>query len=127
MGWKPQGLWYRGAADSNRRMKLRAYIYSLYGFSFRSARRAVRRVRAALGCSRQGTFTEDGYLIASTTALREALSALPQGQSVVVPTSPLLWVFSSPFLSWGVALIGFAGIVILRKIAPPAGQGQWVL
>ncbi len=68
------------------------------------------------------SFTEDGYLIASTTTLPEDFSALPQGQAVVVPTSPLLWVFSSPFLSCGVAVIGFVGIVILRKIGPPARQ-----
>jgi hypothetical protein len=35
---------------------------------------------------------------------------------VVVPTSPLLWVFSSPFLSWGLAVIGFVGLAILKKI-----------
>jgi hypothetical protein len=62
------------------------------------------------------SFTEDGYLIASTTTPPEDFSASPQGQAVVVPTSPLLWVFSSPFLSWGVALIGFAGIVVLKII-----------
>ena len=74
------------------------------------------------------SFTEDGYLIASTTTLPEDFSALPQGQAVVVPTSPLLWVFSSPFLSCGVAVIGFAGIAILRKIGPPAHQwGQCIM
>jgi hypothetical protein len=70
------------------------------------------------------SFTEDGDLIASTTSLPEDFSASPQGQAVVVPTSPLLWVFSSPFLSWGVALIGFAGIVVLKKIGPPAYQSR---
>lgn len=66
------------------------------------------------------SFTEDGYLIALTTTMPEDFSALPQGQAVVVPTSPLLWAFSSPFLSWAVALIGFAGVVVLKKFGPPA-------
>jgi hypothetical protein len=62
------------------------------------------------------SFAEDGHLIASTTILPEVFSAIPKGQSVVVPTSPLLWVFSSPFLSWGLMVIGFAGMAILKKI-----------
>jgi hypothetical protein len=62
------------------------------------------------------SFTEDGHLISSTRILPNSLSSLPKGQSVVVPTSPLLWVFSSPFLSWGVMVIGFVGMAILKKI-----------
>ncbi len=62
------------------------------------------------------SFSEDGHLIASTTILPEVFSALPKGQSVVVPTSPLLWAFSSQFLSWGVMVIGFVGMAILKKI-----------
>jgi hypothetical protein len=66
------------------------------------------------------SFSEDGRLIASTTILPESFSSLPKGQSVVVPTPPLLWVFSSPFLSWGVAVIGFVGMAILKKIGHSA-------
>jgi hypothetical protein len=62
------------------------------------------------------SFTEDGHLISSTRILPNSFSSLPKGQSVVVPTSPLLWVFSSPFLSWGVMVIGFVGMAILKKI-----------
>lgn len=62
------------------------------------------------------SFSEDGRLIASTTILPGVFSGLPKGQSVVVPTSPLLWVFSSPFLSWAVMVIGFVGMAILKKI-----------
>lgn len=69
------------------------------------------------------SFTEDGHLIASTTILPEEdlfLKDSPKGQSVVVPTPPLLWVFSSPFLSWGVMVIGFVGMAILKKISHSA-------
>jgi hypothetical protein len=62
------------------------------------------------------SFTEDGHLVSSTRILPDTFSSLPTGQSVVVPTSPLLWVFSSPFLSWGVMVIGFVGMAILKKI-----------
>jgi hypothetical protein len=55
-------------------------------------------------------------LIAPGRVLPESFATLPKGQSVVVPTSPLLWVFSSPFLSWGVMVIGFVGMAILKKI-----------
>src|SRR6202035_4206271 len=49
------------------------------------------------------SFAQDVHLIGSES-LPEPFSLLPdEGQSVVVPTSPLLWIFSSPFLSWGVA------------------------
>jgi len=62
------------------------------------------------------SFSEDGHLI-SAGILPGSYSSVPNGQSIVVPTSPLLWVFSSPFLSWGVALIGFVGIAIMKKIS----------
>jgi hypothetical protein len=62
------------------------------------------------------SFTEDGHLIDSTKITPEAFSAVPKGQSVVVPTPLLLWVFSSPFLSWAVMVIRFVGMAILRKI-----------
>ena len=67
------------------------------------------------------SFAQDGHLIGSES-LPEPFSSLPnEGQSVVVPTSPLLWVFSSPFLSWGVALLGFAGLAILKKMGYRSG------
>jgi hypothetical protein len=39
---------------------------------------------------------------------------------VVVPTAPLFWVFSTPFLSLGVAVIGSIGLAILKKIVDRA-------
>ena len=62
------------------------------------------------------TFSEDGRLM-SSEHLTGSFQARPNNaQWIVVPTVPWLWIFSSPFLSWGVALVGFAGLAILRKI-----------
>jgi hypothetical protein len=61
------------------------------------------------------SFTKDGLLIASTRVLPELFYRLPKARSVTVPTSPLSWIFSSPFISWGVMAIGFAGVAILKK------------
>jgi hypothetical protein len=68
---------------------------------------------------RHYSFTEDGHWVAPRT-LPETFASLPSGDSVVVPTPPLLWVFSSPFLSWGLAVIGFVGLAILKKIGSRA-------
>jgi hypothetical protein len=69
---------------------------------------------------RHYSFTEDGHLVASTRILPETFASLPSDDSVVVPTPPLLWVFSSPFLSWGLAVIGFVGLAILKKMGSRA-------
>ncbi len=62
------------------------------------------------------SFTQKGDLI-SAKILTQQFDSLPQtGQWVLVPTSPLLWVFSSPFLSWGVMVVGMAGIAIVKKL-----------
>jgi len=47
-------------------------------------------------------FAESGGLISSQTLSSdtEYYSLHSEGISAVVPTSPLLWVFSSPFISW---------------------------
>ena len=60
------------------------------------------------------SFTENGRLTLATT-LPESFVRPEPGQSMVVPTSPLLWIFSSPLLSWGIALIGMAGLWAARK------------
>ena len=70
------------------------------------------------------SFAQDGHLIGSES-LPEPFSLLPdEGQSVVVPTSPLLWIFSSPFLSWGVAVVGFVGLAVLKKMGHRPGFGS---
>jgi len=70
------------------------------------------------------SFAQDVHLIGSES-LPEPFSLLPdEGQSVVVPTSPLLWIFSSPFLSWGVAVVGFVGLAVLKKMGHRPGFGS---
>jgi hypothetical protein len=61
------------------------------------------------------SFTDEGQLISSE---RDELPGppLPKGQSLVVPTHPLLWIFSSPILSGAVAAIGLAGLGALNRI-----------
>jgi hypothetical protein len=67
------------------------------------------------------SFTQDGNLLSSGGSPEPFLS-LPRGESVIVPTSPFLWVFSSPFLSWGVGVIGLVGLASLKKLGVIAAQ-----
>jgi hypothetical protein len=67
------------------------------------------------------SFTQDGRLV-SSASLPEPFLSLPRGESFIVPTSPFLWVFSSPFLSWGVGVIGLVGLAILEKVGIIAAQ-----
>jgi hypothetical protein len=62
-------------------------------------------------------FSESGRLISSQTLSSdpEYYSLHREGMSIVVPTAFLLWVFSSPFLSWGIAAIGGVGLVLVKK------------
>src|ERR1700722_6128247 len=70
------------------------------------------------------SFTQDVRLL-SSEGLSQPFASLPnEGQSVVVPTSPLLWIFSSPFLSWGVAVVGFVGLAVLKKMGHRPGLGS---
>jgi hypothetical protein len=62
------------------------------------------------------SFTQDGHLVATERIPQESFSSLPTGETVVVPTALLVWVFSTPFLSLGVAVIGSIGLAILKKI-----------
>ena len=62
------------------------------------------------------SFTENGDLVSASTAA-ESYQALPSGgQSVIVPTSPILWVFSSPFISMGVVVLGLIGLRFAKKL-----------
>jgi hypothetical protein len=73
---------------------------------------------------RHYSFTEDGHLISSET-FAEPFSSLPiESQSVVVPTSPLLWIFSSPFLSWAVVAAGLLGFAVTKMAEQRAGVGS---
>jgi hypothetical protein len=63
------------------------------------------------------TFNDKGDLI-SAEAVPDSYYSLPKsGQSMVVPTPLLLWPLSSPFLSWGLAVVGFAGLAIVKKLS----------
>jgi hypothetical protein len=68
------------------------------------------------------SFTQEGVPI---LAVRSGAGAddnygfLPRGKSIAVPTSRLLWVFSSPFLCLLVTAIGMAGLAIEKKLAAP--------
>jgi hypothetical protein len=66
---------------------------------------------------RHYSFSQDGHLI-SSGGYSDEFSSLPGGESLVVPTSPFLWIFSSPFLSWAVGMIGLAGLLVVSKIDP---------
>lgn len=70
------------------------------------------------------SFTQDGRLLSSEGLSQPFASPPNEGQSVVVPTSTLLWIFSSPFLSWGVAVVGFVGLAVLKKMGHRPGLGS---
>jgi len=57
------------------------------------------------------TYSPEGELIATTTYKEPYDSLANGGRAQTVPTFPLLWPFSSPFLSMGLVVIGF---VVLR-------------
>lgn len=63
------------------------------------------------------SFTDDGTMISTTTFSKDFYTLAGTEKSLIVPTSPLLWVFSSPFLSVGLAAIGFVGLAIVKKLA----------
>jgi len=56
------------------------------------------------------TYSEAGDLLATETSIQPYDSLPNAGRSQVVPTSPLLWPFSSPFLSVGLVVVGGAGL-----------------
>jgi hypothetical protein len=68
------------------------------------------------------SFTENGDLISTTVVPESFILPSRAEQSVTVPTSLLLWVFSSPFLSWGVMVIGSLGLASVRKFARRKGD-----
>jgi hypothetical protein len=70
--------------------------------------------------ARHYSFTQDGHLVATERIPKETFGSLPTGETAVVPTAPLLWVFSNPFLSLGAAVIGSIGLAILKKIGDSA-------
>ncbi|MGA3209687.1 MAG: hypothetical protein ABSD20_00175 [Terriglobales bacterium] len=68
---------------------------------------------------RQFSFSDSGELV-STSKLTEPYHHLRfrDRHFVKVPTSPLLWVFSSPFVSCALILVGVVGIALVKKLGP---------
>jgi hypothetical protein len=65
----------------------------------------------------QYSFTENGDLLSTAGLSASVWSFLEDGQTVIVPTSPLLWAFSSPAISWGIGVLGFIGLGLVTKFA----------
>jgi hypothetical protein len=60
-------------------------------------------------------YKESGQLVSSMT-YSQGLSWPPEdGTYIVVPTSPIGWFFSSPFISWSVGVLGFIGLALENK------------
>jgi hypothetical protein len=96
---------------------LRGWHVGAHGGDFKVECPATGRIEVYTGRGQHHySYTENGELI-SVASYSEGDS--PQdlaGSCVVVPTSPLGWVFSSPFFSWGTAVIGIAGLAIFKKL-----------
>ena len=70
------------------------------------------------------SFTEDGERISGDRSGRSAADYLSGSTpESTVPTSPVLWVFSSPFLCWFLAAIGGFGWVIVDRRAHHKAAG----
>jgi WD40 repeat protein len=70
----------------------------------------------------QYSFAQDGTLISVSSLPTDFDLDASDGLSMVVPTSPLLWIFSSPFLLWGLAAIGMLGLQALKVIHRQKGR-----
>jgi hypothetical protein len=64
---------------------------------------------------RRYAFTETGKLI-SETGLPDSFAVEEFGEYMSVPTWRLVWVFSSPSLSWGFSLLGWVGVWAAEKL-----------
>ncbi|HSY31439.1 MAG TPA: hypothetical protein VLA42_05580 [Verrucomicrobiae bacterium] len=61
------------------------------------------------------TYKENGQMVSSMT-YSEGFSWPPEeGSYIVVPTTPIGWVFSSPFISWSAGVLGFIGLALVKK------------
>ena len=65
------------------------------------------------------TFTDTGKLIAADHYSKPFEALSNGGRSMVVPTSPLLWPFSSPFLSMALTVVGFLLPKAVKRLAAP--------
>ena len=78
-------------------------------------------------------FSSEGQLLSKRTYSPAMYSSFPdEGASFFVPTAPWLWVFSHPFIAWGVAMIGMLMLGVTDKIGkkrttssrPDEGDGR---
>jgi hypothetical protein len=70
-------------------------------------------------------FDMDGRLISENTFQPESYGSLPEGESVIVPTAPWLWAFSSPGISWAVAVTGMVILGVMHTVGNrKAARGQ---
>lgn len=61
-------------------------------------------------------YSDRGKLLESGS-YNEDYDSLPGGgRSMVVPTFPLLWPFTSPFLSMGLVILGFLGLRLSKRL-----------
>jgi hypothetical protein len=96
---------------------LHGWQVGAHGGDFKLECRASGRIEVYTGRGNQHySYTENGDLISATTYSESDSPRNSAGSCVVVRTSPLGWVFSSPFFSWGTAVIGIAGLAILKKL-----------
>jgi hypothetical protein len=64
----------------------------------------------------QYVFDLDGRLISKSTYRPKSYDSFPaEGASLVVPTSPWLWTFSHPGISWTVIAIGMGILIIMQR------------
>jgi YD repeat-containing protein len=62
-------------------------------------------------------FDTDGRLVSKQTYQPKSYGSFPdEGESVVVPTPPWLWVFSSPGFSWAVLVTGMVILLSVRRV-----------
>ncbi len=63
-------------------------------------------------------FNANGELLSERTySTEDSYSSFPdKGTAYIIPTSPCLWVFSHPFISWAVAMIGLVTLGRLDKV-----------
>jgi hypothetical protein len=66
-------------------------------------------------------FDAEGRLISKETFKPKSYGEFPEdGESVIVPMAPWLWVFSNPFISWAMFMTG----MVMAHIAQRAGKGK---
>jgi hypothetical protein len=104
---------------------LRGWNPDARGGSFRIVTPPTGTIEVYTGRGQQHlSYTESGELRSSSAASDTetgAPSLSEGGPFIIVPTSPLLWPFSSPFISWALAALGGIVLAIVRRFgrAPP--------